>query len=119
MRSGIKSNYWLMAKKRYYVVWAGREPGIYDDIEDAVEQIDGYPNASIKSFGTPEAAAEAFRSRERKNDNRELGEFLTSARAHVPLPANGQPDYMTIPEIDLNGWAVDASCQGNPGLMDY
>ena len=108
-----------MSKKRYYVVWAGLEPGVYNDIEDAMDQIDGYPNASIKSYSSPEAAAEAFRRKDRRNDNRELGSFLTNATSHIPLPADGKPDYMTFPEIDLNGWAVDASCQGNPGLMEY
>ncbi len=26
---------------------------------------------------------------------------------------------MQFPEIDLNGWAVDAACAGNPGRMEY
>lgn len=30
-------------KKKYYVVWAGREPGVYDDWDDAREQIEGSP----------------------------------------------------------------------------
>ena len=29
-------------KKKYYVVWAGREPGVYDDWDDAREQIEGF-----------------------------------------------------------------------------
>ena len=35
------------------------------------------------------------------------------------MPRPGQPDYMTNPEVDLDAWAVDASCLGNPGRMEY
>ena len=48
-------------KKKYYVVWAGRIPGIYDDWRDAKEQIDNYPNPRYKGFTSAAEAAEAFR----------------------------------------------------------
>lgn len=106
-----------MAKKKYYVVWRGRHTGVYDDWNDVLEQIDGYDGALFKSFDSPEAAATAFRSSSRREEQQELGRLL--ADAPRPLPGAGQPDYMTIPEIDLDGWAVDASCLGNPGIMEY
>lgn len=103
--------------KKYYVVWKGRHPGVYDDWNDVLEQVDGYEGAMFKSFGSPEAAAEAYRSSAQREEKRELGQLLASTPR--PLPKAGEPDYMTIPEIDLDGWAVDASCQGNPGRMEY
>ena len=45
-----------MAKKKYYVVWQGLEPGIYDSWSACQKQIQGYPNAKYKSFKTEEAA---------------------------------------------------------------
>lgn len=53
-----------MAKQKYYVVWEGREPGIYDNWEDCQDQIDGYPNAKYKSFKTREEATAAYREAE-------------------------------------------------------
>lgn len=103
---------------KFYVVWNGRQPGVYDNIEDALEQVDDFPGASFKSYDSSQAATEAFRRGSVKEDKNDLGRLVTAASMHR-IPAAGKPDYMTIPEIDLNGWAVDASCQGNPGTMEY
>ncbi|MDE5773327.1 MAG: ribonuclease H family protein [Muribaculaceae bacterium] len=103
--------------KRCYVVFRGRIPGVYDNIEDVMDQIDGYPNAMVRGYDNTQQAAVEFRGGDR-DEARELGSLLARSGG-VRLPANGQPDYMTIPEIDLNGWAVDASCIGNPGIMEY
>lgn len=105
--------------KRFYVVWVGRNPGVYDNWEDAKEQIENFPNARYKGFGSSAEAAQAFRASAAKEDTEDLGNFLSRAgrdRKATPTP---NTDYMTIPEIDLNGWAVDASCLGNPGVMEY
>lgn len=104
--------------RKFYVVWKGRQPGVYDNLDDAMEQVDNYPGALFKSYPSASAAAEAYRRGESGNERQELaGILLNAARANVPQ--NGKPDYMSFPEIDLNGWAVDASCQGNPGRMEY
>lgn len=101
------------------MVWVGRQPGVYDDFNDAMEQVDNYPGASFKSFPSARAAAEAFRAGERKEVKNELASLLTAAPVSAKLPKAGQPDYFSFPEVDLNGWAVDASCLGNPGRMEY
>lgn len=106
-----------MAKK-YYVVFKGRNPGVYDDWSDAQEQIEGFPNPIYKGYGSAAEAADAWRNSVRKEERGDLARFVNGATAHR-LPAPGKPDYMTIPEIDLNAWAVDASCLGNPGRMEY
>ena len=104
--------------KKYYVVWAGRVPGVYDDLRDALEQVDDYPGASFKSFESAEAAAVAFRQGCAREEGREVAGLLLDAQRRN-IPASGRPDYMSIPEIDLSGWAVDAACAGNPGRMEY
>lgn len=48
-----------MAKKKYYAVRAGRTPGIYTSWDACKAQVDGFANASFKSFPTKEEA-EAF-----------------------------------------------------------
>lgn len=114
--------------KRFYVVFAGRQPGVYDDFNDAMEQVDGFDGASFKSYASPEEAAEAFRRFDKKNDSRSIGSLLINATEQKckERTTRGKEDrietktdYFAFPEIDLNGWAVDASCMGNPGVMEY
>lgn len=108
-----------MAKgKKYYVVFKGRNPGVYDDWEDAREQIENFDGARYKGYSSAAEAAEAFRLSAGNRDDGDLGRFLAASNSR-PLPKAGQPDYMTNPEVDLDAWAVDASCLGNPGRMEY
>lgn len=104
--------------KRYYVVWKGRVPGVYDNIDDAMEQVDNFPGALFKSYASSQEATEAFRKSQLREDKNDIANLLLSA-AKPNIPAAGKPDYFAFPEIDLNGWAVDASCLGNPGTMEY
>lgn len=104
--------------KRFYVVWKGRVPGVYDNIDDVMEQVDDFPGAVFKSYDTAAEAAEAYRRSEKRDDTRDLA-FLVVGSAGHELPQAGKPDYFQFQEIDLDGWAVDASCQGNPGKMEY
>lgn len=102
---------------KYYVVWKGRIPGIYENFDDFMEQIDGYDGALFKSYDSSEEAAQAFRRGTAQEDTRDLGALLREAT--VVEPKKGQPDWLLNPEIDPDGWAVDASCMGNPGVMEY
>ena len=104
--------------KRFYVVWTGRHPGVYDNIDDAMEQVDDYPGASFKSYASAEEATDAYRKGAARNDRNDIGALLLNAQRQN-IPQGGKPDYMQFPEIDLNGWAVDAACAGNPGRMEY
>lgn len=104
--------------KKYYVVWVGREPGVYDDLNDALEQVDDFPGASFKGYDNAEEAAGAFRKGTARSDSKDIGGLLLNAQRRN-MSADGKPDYMTNPEIDINGWAVDAACSGNPGRMEY
>lgn len=50
-----------MQANKYYVVWKGYAPGVYDSWEEAEIQVSGYPEASYRAFKTQEAAVEAWR----------------------------------------------------------
>lgn len=108
----------MSSGKKYYVVFKGRNPGVYDDWGDALEQVQGYEGAVYKGFSSSTEATAAYRNAVRKEDGNDLGAFLSGA-SHHNLPKPGQPDYLTNPEVDLDAWAVDASCLGNPGKMEY
>lgn len=104
-----------MARK-FYVVWEGRHPGVYEDWEDAQEQIENFPGAKFKSYSSQEEAVRAFR-KFLAGDEASLGDILI--RASSAQETSATPNYTDFSEIDMNGWAVDASCQGNPGVMEY
>lgn len=106
----------MSKEKKYYVVFNGENAGVYDDWNDAKEVID-FPGARYKGYPTSAEAAEAFRRYSGKEEY-DLGSFLSKI-GERSLPRDGKPDYMTIPEVDLDAWAVDASCLGNPGRMEY
>lgn len=97
-----------MAKQqKYYVVWKGVTPGIYDSWTECQLQIKNYKGAVYKSFPTREEAEVAFNS-----------------PAHAYLMRGDslkvRPEEQKIPEnFDLNCLAVDAACSGNPGPMEY
>ena len=93
-------------KQKYYVVWVGIEPGIYDNWEDAQEQVVSYPGAKYKSFSSYEQAVAAFRG----NDSDECRTLLEYARR--PAAAT---NYTALPGIAPDAIAVDAACSGNPG----
>jgi len=100
-----------MAKKsKYYVVWVGVEPGVYDNWEDAEEQVATFPGAKFKSYPSYESAVAAYRNG--------MGEPQSLARLLGTPPAMTL-NYSAFPEVDTDAIAVDASCPGNPGLMEY
>lgn len=97
-------------RRKFYVVWEGRSPGIYDSWEECQAQVEGFPGAKYKSFSSQEDATEAFRG----TPEQQMA-FLRKLRDQAGAPV----DYTTIPEIRLDAWAVDGACSKNPGPMEY
>ena len=97
-----------MAKQsKYYVIWQGKQPGIYTDWEDCKKQIDGYNGARYKSFKHQSVAEKAFAmgyESYKKSGLKDEAEINWNA-----LPS--QPIFDSI--------AVDAACSGNSGTMEY
>ncbi len=100
-----------MADRKFYVVWEGREPGIYDSWDDCLEQVQGYPGAKYKSYTSQTAATEAFRGdpSHQLGFARELGRRMGGVKV----------DYTAIPGIRLDAVAVDGACAHNPGPTEY
>lgn len=99
-----------MAYTKYYVVFEGRQPGIYTTWEDCKNEIEGFPNAKYKAYYNQDEAAKAFR------ENSDDASILICIANHLK---SDKPDYYDNPEVDLDSLAVDASCMGNPGIMEY
>lgn len=50
----------MSKKKKYYVVWEGLEPGIYEHWNQCKKQIDGFAFAKYKSFESKQEAEAAY-----------------------------------------------------------
>lgn len=94
-------------KSKYYVVWVGQNPGIYDSWQKCQEQIKGFPNAKYKSFKSLEEAKAAF------GDS--AFNYMNTSKSSSA--SNNIEKYLD--EIVKDSISVDAACSGNPGLMEY
>lgn len=105
-----------MASRKYYVVWEGRSPGVYDSWDECQVQVEGYPGARYKAFGSNEEAVAAFRGK----PSEQLG-LIRSIVAHGGMKQPPSESYSPplIPGIRLDAIAVDGACAGNPGRMEY
>lgn len=97
-------------KQKFYVVWEGVTPGIYESWTECLLQTKGYEGAKFKSFDTREEAEKAFTSSPR--------DFLKPNHSKPSIPQT--PTNGTLPAAVIeNSLAVDAACSGNPGQMEY
>ena len=102
-----------MAKKKnkFYVVWQGRVPGVYQDWDACLEQVKGV-KARYKSFDSLAQAECAYKEGPDK--------YISSTGNHSIFKSKQTPSNLTIQEmkrmgIELPALAVDAACSGNPG----
>lgn len=97
-------------RRKYYVVWAGHNPGIYDTWDECKIQTDGFAGARFKAFDSLEAATAAYRGKPEDH----MG-LLKSIASRPAVRVN----YEAFPEIRLNAIAVDGACSRNPGPTEY
>ncbi|MEM9990993.1 MAG: ribonuclease H family protein [Bacteroidota bacterium] len=99
-----------MAKKKqkYYVVWAGHQPGIYYSWPECLTQTKGFEGAKYKSFPTLEEATLAFRGNYYDFVAKKGRTKVTRTRA-----------INSRVRIVWKSISVDAACGGNPGKMEY
>lgn len=93
------------SKQKYYVVFRGVRPGIYETWENCKEQVQGYPGAQYKSYATLMEAQEAY-AQGSIIPNKSIKRKASSS------PKSKEP--ILVPSI-----SVDAACSGNPGLLEY
>ena len=98
------------SKKKYYVVWEGNNPGIYESWADCQLQIKGYPNAKYKSFKSLEEATDAYRG----NYAQHYNYGASKSKPTITLISEEERKKIVWDSI-----SVDAACSGNPGMMEY
>lgn len=100
----------MASNRKFYVVWQGLSPGIYDTWDECRAQVEGFPGAKFKSFNSIEAATAAFR-----------GSYEDQATLLIALANRREsaPSLFENPSIIKEAWAVDGACSGPPGPMEY
>lgn len=98
----------MASKKKFYVVWKGKRPGIYESWDDCKAQIEGFKGAQYKSFSTFKEAKKAYNGNYLEYKGTSKGKKELSAEALLKI---GEPNYNSI--------SVDAASSGNPGKMEY
>jgi len=94
-----------MAKKqKFYTVWVGINPGVYDNWEECKRQIDGVKAAKYKSFESEVDAKRAF--------GEDYSNYYNKKQATVAKVFNNEV-------YEKQSIAVDAACSGNPGDMEF
>ncbi len=97
-----------LKKKKFYVVWEGRNKGIYDNWEACKSQIDGWPDAKYKSFENELEALDAFN----KNYYAVIKGVQKSKEKKEHITGNiGQPVKESV--------VVDAAWNTRTGDMEY
>lgn len=101
------------SKRKFYVVWQGLAPGIYDTWDEAKAQVEGFAGARYKAFPDIESATAAFRGS--YEDQATLLLAMAERAAKTPV----HTDYSSFPDIRTDAIAVDGACASNPGPMEY
>ena len=89
-----------MTRQKYYVVWKGNKPGIYQSWERCQNEIKNEKGALFKSFSDEAEAKKAY----------EQG-YETYKKTLDFIDISDGPE--------LNSISVDAASSGNPGTMEY
>ena len=93
-----------MPKQKYYVVWKGRQPGVFTSWAETEKQVKGFAAAQYKSFESMREAEAAYRA--------EYAAFKgKSATQGKWKDAKIKP---ILPSV-----CVDAACSGAPGILEY
>lgn len=81
-------------KQKYYVVWKGRVPGVYDSWAECSAQVHEFNSAKYKSYPTKEEADNAFINGKEKK-------------------------IVSIEDLIKDSICVDAACSVSTGVMEY
>ena len=95
---------------KYYVVWTGRETGIFNDWASAQRSVDGFAGAKFKSFTSRAEAEQAYR------DGKSSLAYPRRTKTAVSVREKS-PSYKTTEETSSFDVRIfcDGACEPNPG----
>jgi len=91
---------------KYYVVFEGRKPGVYDTWEECKTQVNGYSGAAFRSCRTKAEAEKAL-------------DIYNSKKGAEKAPTSVNNAEVAPTSRPTTGIFADGACSGNPGLMEY
>jgi len=97
-----------MAKQKFYVVWKGRQTGIFENWDECNAQIFEFPKAVYKSFKTRQLAEQAFNSSSKEFIGKDIFEPDLTAEQ---LKLIGDPIEESI--------SVDGAWNTATGIVEY
>ncbi|MDV2685820.1 ribonuclease H family protein [Alkalihalophilus lindianensis] len=97
-----------MAKKKYYVVWNGREKGIFTTWAECEAQVKGFTGARFKSFQSEAEAKAAF-----------SGGTTSVSPSKTKRSTSAKKEVDVVAEVNWDSISVDVGCRGNPGIVEY
>lgn len=96
-----------MAKStKFYAIWRGHKPGVYDTWLECKAQINGYQGAQYKAFPNKAQAELALKD--------SYWQHIQIKEKSVTKTPNIHPNTLI-----KNSICVDAACSGNPGILEY
>ena len=94
----------MRQKTQFYVVWKGRQTGIFETWQECEAQVKGFPDAQYKAFTNRSTAERALQ-----------GEYVDYAGK-----ASSCAEWLFAPFPPItDSYAVDAACSGSPGRLEY
>ena len=99
----------MSKKRKFYVVWQGRQTGIFTDWRECEAQIKGVADAKFKSFENLAEAELALRS--------SYFDFIQKKTQKPALTASMVPAFVGLPIKDA--LAVDAAWNTATGIVEY
>ena len=100
----------MALKAKFYAVWRGRKPGVYEDWKECEKQVKGFAGAGYRAFPTRELAEEAVRSgglmRRRARSRSMHSSFARTMAGQAGL------------KREMRGGAGQAACHGVVNLLN-
>ncbi len=100
-----------ITQSKYYVVWVGHKPGVYNTWEECKENIHKFKGAKYKSFFSKSQADKNFAL-----GHEEYFKFQPK-KEKVERPVISEDEKQLKPILD--SISVDAACSANPGPFEY
>ncbi len=98
-----------MAKPKFYVIWKGRQTGIFESWDECNSHINGFPGAVYKSFKTRQLAEQAYKS--------ESSEFIGAGNSAVKVVSQEEKELVGEPILD--SISVDGAWNTKTGIVEY
>lgn len=109
----VRDSMEMMVAKKFYVVWQGREPGIYSDWTSCKQQVDKFAGARYKAFPTQEEAMVAFGKQPQIARSASVTKNTTRKRTTVSKGSlTSEQVHALTAETKI---FTDGGCDPNPG----